>query len=278
MTADFRADLHCHTTCSDGSLSPEELVMLAVQKGLKGLSITDHDTIAAYSSAVQIAAREKIELLPGVEFSSVQGSESVHILAYGFSLKSQVILEFCERHQERRKERNRRILAKLAKLGMVIEEQELKTFASETIGRPHIASLMVKKGFVKDLREAFQSYLKEGGRGYDPGEPFSSEETVALIHKGGGKAILAHPHLIKRKKTVKALLTLPFDGLEGYYAHLSKDQEKKWVEIAKEKGWLITGGSDYHGAIRPHVSLGSSWVCYETFHIFYTHYRHQSAL
>ena len=267
MRAEFRADLHTHTFCSDGSDPPLALLTRAHQVGLKGLSITDHDTIDAYTKEIFLAAEELgIDLLPGVEISSELDGASVHILGYGCDIESPLLKEFLLRMQERRGERNRAILKKLAQKNMPISEEELKKFATQrTIGRPHIAQLMVQKGYVATTREAFDRYLGEGSSCYAPGIKYSPEEVIHQIHKVSGKAVLAHPHFFKKGSFLQRLLELPLDGLECYYGILPKAFETPWVKIAEQRGLIVTGGSDYHGHFKPQIPLGSSWVGEETF-------------
>lgn len=256
----FRADLHCHSTYSDGTDTPERLIDFAIEIGLSGLSITDHDTVSAYQDAIPYAKERKFLILPGVEFSASHHGHSVHILGYGFSLQAEPLLKLCEWHQTRRKNRNRRILEKLRGLGMIVEAPE-----GHTIGRPHIAKKMVEKGFVSSIQEAFEKYLGEGRPAYDPGETVSVEKTIEIIHASHGKAIIAHPHLIRRGPLIRQLLKMPFDGIEGYYARFTPQDENKWIGIGKQKEWIITGGSDYHGGTKPFNILGSSWVGREIF-------------
>jgi 3',5'-nucleoside bisphosphate phosphatase len=269
---EFRADLHCHTTCSDGSLTPVEVIKLAAEIGLKGLSITDHDTIDGYETALPAAKEAGVELLPGVEFSAAYRDVSVHILAYAFSLSDEHILTFCQRHQARREQRNRAILKLLQQNGIPITEEELLggldtsgIVPHKTIGRPHIALAMVRRGYVSSVQDAFAKYLKEGKSCYSPGEPFSVEETIDIIHRAKGVAIIAHPHLIAKRSVARYLLQLNFDGLEAYYARLPVEREAEWIKTAQAKGWLITGGSDFHGSVKPNIPLGCSWVNEETF-------------
>jgi predicted metal-dependent phosphoesterase TrpH len=172
--------------------------------------------------------------------------------------------------QKRRGERNRALLAKLKQRKMLIEEEELLAFArklekKKTVGRPHIAALMVQKGYVGSMQEAFDRYLKEGGLCYVSGFKYTPQDAIDQIRQAGGKAVLAHPHFIKKGALLKKLLSHPFDGIECYYANLPKALEAPWLKIAKEKGWIATGGSDYHGTFKPHISLGCSWVGEETF-------------
>jgi len=264
----FRADLHCHTTASDGSLSAEEVLHLAKEVGLSGLAITDHDTVDAYLVAMPLAKEMGLELLPGIELSSTHKGQSVHILGYGMDLTSKDLTSFCDWHVKRRIYRNREILDLLAKKGMPITEEEMRGVfipGKRIYGRPHIAQALIKKGYAKSIREVFHLWIGESKPCYAPGVRISVEETIALLHKVGGKAVIAHPHLISSEALVEELLEMPFDGIEGYYARMSPNLEKKWVDIGKEKGWIVTGGSDFHGFSKPHITLGSSWVTESVF-------------
>jgi predicted metal-dependent phosphoesterase TrpH len=263
---EFKADIHCHTNCSDGTDSPEELVRLAGKMGLNGLSITDHDTIDAYTPELfSLAETLGIKLLTGIELSTEIESESIHVLGYGFQLETSSLKEFLSVLQERRTSRNRAILEKLASKKIHISEKELFEYAARsrekrTIGRPHIAALMIEKGYVRTLQDAFQVYLKQGACCYAPGIKFTPSDAIEQIHLAKGKAVLAHPHFLPKGALLRKLLALPFDGIECYYARLPKQQEVPWLEIAKQKGWIPTGGSDYHGTVKPHITLGCSWV------------------
>lgn len=272
--SDFRADLHCHSLFSDGTDSPAELIERAIESNLSGLSITDHDTIACYEEAFNYAKSKNFALLNGVEFSASYRNEPVHILGYAFDLKSEAIASLCLRHKERRVERNCRILENLKKMGIEISLEEIQSQSSRgSCGRPHIALALLKKGIVSSIQEAFERLLGEGKPGYDPGQPISVDETIAIIKQGRGKAVLAHPHLIKRSTTVRAMLQMPFDGIECYYARFTAGQEKKWIDLATQRKWIVTGGSDYHGANKPYSVLGSSWVGRETFELLYSHFK-----
>lgn len=263
MMNDFRADMHCHSTCSDGSCTPEELIDLAVEVGLKGLAITDHDSIAAYDLAKSTAEEKGIDLVPGVEFSSHVRGISVHILAYGFPMPNPVLEELCQRHVERRRQRNTLILERLAHLGMPIDWEDLPD--DGIIGRPHIGQAMVSKGYVENIKQAFNRFLGDNRPAYAVVLGPDAVETVDIIHEAGGLAVIAHPMLIKKSSVVKELLKLPFDGMECYYARFPAAQERVWHERAEECGWIVSGGSDFHGDVKPHISLGCSWVGQETF-------------
>lgn len=258
----FRADLHCHSTCSDGSCTPQELIDLAIEKGLSGLSITDHDTVDAYSA---ISDNRGLKLLTGVEFSTVLNGKSVHILGYGIDVSSQKLLDFCAKHQERRRTRNRGILSLLEKQGMVISEEELFAIAGHTVGRPHIAELLVSKGYVDSHQKAFQKYIGDGKSCYIQGDHFSIEETLDIIHGAGGISVLAHPHLYHGKRFVKTVLEKGIRGLECDYACFPKAQNAPWHRLAEELSLLKTAGSDFHGKKKPGIPLGASCVDEKTF-------------
>lgn len=258
---EFRADLHCHSTFSDGSLTPAELITLARARGLQGLSITDHDTVGSYPEALSLAADQGIQMVPGVEFSSTLDGVSVHILGYAFAWNHPSITELCTEQTQRRIQRNQGILDRLASLGYSLTYEDLLREGSfATIGRPHIALAMIRKGYVASLQEAFRLYLKDGGRAYVSGPRITSERAIEAIHAAGGLALIAHPHLMSNEGTVSRLLELPFDGIEAYYAQFSAAQCQRWLQIAAEKKWLVTGGSDFHGQHKPTIPMGASWT------------------
>ncbi|TXG75983.1 PHP domain-containing protein [Candidatus Dojkabacteria bacterium] len=266
VPSEFRADLHCHSNCSDGSDAPEELLRKAKGANLKCLSITDHDTVQAYTPALFFVAESLgIELLPGIEISTELDGANVHILGYCVSVDSPDLRTFLHTLHERRSERNRKILANLVKQNMPITEEELMGLTSRSpsdpiIGRPHIAALMVKKGYVSSFAEAFDRYLKEGGTCYVSGFKFTPSDAIGAIHKAGGKAVIAHPHFIKNNALISKLLSLPFDGIECYYSIFAGHYSTPWLKVGQEKGWISTGGSDYHGSFTPQINLGASWV------------------
>lgn len=255
----FRADLHCHTTYSDGTVDPKKLIYEAKSIGLQGLSITDHDTIAAYETVVPIAQKLGILLGTGVEFSCGFQEQSVHILAYDFILSDPIVEALCKRQQLNRLHRNRVILEKLQDKGVFLEQEELDNLGA-VIGRPHIARLMIKKGYVSSMQEAFFLYLGDHKPCFYRGNLLELRETIEVLHQVNAKVFLAHPHFLSRAISLKDLFKLPFDGIECYYAKVSPTQEKRWIKLAKHKGLLISGGSDYHGSIKSYVPLGCSWV------------------
>ncbi len=259
------ADIHTHTTASDGSFTPTELVRHAKKCGLQGLSITDHDTIAAYEEAIPIAKELGIVLGTGIEFSTIFEGHDVHILGYDITLSSPELLALCHRHKNRRLHRNLKMLEKLHDHKMEITLDEMKGS-----GRPHIAYIMVQKGYVKSIKEAFNKYLGEGKKCYVRGDTVSVQETIDVIHAADGKAFIAHPHLLVHSFPITQLLELPFDGIECRYAKLASKTSEPWIKIAQQKKWLMSGGSDFHGAVKPDISLGCQGVDRATFDQIFT--------
>jgi len=261
----LKADLHCHTTFSDGTLTVEQLLQVANERQLHGLSITDHDTIAAYETALPLAKTLAISLISGIEISAEYQKKSIHVLGYAFDLQHPELRDFCLRLQENRAQRNVKILERLAACKFPIALEELyEKFGPVNLGRPHIAKIMVAKGYVKTVRHAFDRYLGDQGRCYVAGFNVEVPEAIALIQRAGGFAVLAHPHYLKPKKIVEKVCEFPFDGIEVYYGLLSPAQEQPWLDLAKKKNWFATGGSDFHGA-KKSFQLGCSWTPEETF-------------
>lgn len=270
----FRADLHVHSFFSDGTNSPQEILNMAKEIGLQGISITDHDTVQAYSKELfDLAEKLHIYLLPGIEMSA---ADNVHILGLGVAIEDSSFLQTLKTLQKIREERNRKVIEKLAKTVAPFAYEDIvnyvyqqRNFLSPIIGRAHIAQFLYDKGWVSSYQEAFELYLKEGGKCYVKADYPSAKEVIDIIHSAHGQAVLAHPHKIAKPRLVDQLLQLSFDGIEAYYGKLSPAIEKKWREIAHQKGWIVTGGSDFHGEIRNHIPLGCSWVSKEIFFQLY---------
>jgi predicted metal-dependent phosphoesterase TrpH len=269
-----KADLHCHSLHSDGSLRPTELVDLAIQSGFCGLSITDHDTIEAFDEAYQYALQKDVIFLPGVEISATFQKEPIHVLGYSFDPYSIALVEFCRVHRERREVRNQLMLEKLSSAGMTVAMEEVKKLSPQatTYGRPHIALAMVQRGYVEDVASAFSHYLGFGKSCYVEGEKWAVSQAIDAIHGAGGKAVLAHPQLLKARSLINELLAFPFDGIEAYYGSMNADVSRRWCEIAKKHSFFVTGGSDFHGKVRPGSRFGSSWAPEETIDLLYHHF------
>ena len=258
------ADIHAHSQASDGSLSPTELIHHAKECGLFGLSITDHDTTAAYAEAIPVAREVGIRLGVGIEFSSVFEGQDVHLLGYDFDLNSPDIEALCMRHKNRRLNRNLAVLEKLRSHKMDITMEDIKEHG-DSVGRPHIAHVMVQRGYVRSIKEAFDKYLGEGRCCYVRGDALTVDETIAALHKAHGKAFLAHPHLLAASFPIHRLLEKSFDGLECRYAKLSAKSAEPWEKIARSQNWHESAGSDFHGSVKPGLPLGCQGVDQATF-------------
>lgn len=229
----------------------------AEEAGLDVLSITDHDTLKAYD----LVKGNKVQLLPGVELSATFGSYSVHLLAYSFALHHEQMRTLCADQIARREKRNEEILQRLASLGCQITPDELIFTPSDqigSIGRPHIAKVLVNKGFAYSIRDAFDRYIGEDRPAFVGGARCSVHDVIDVVHAAGGFVVIAHPHYIRDKNILQQMLKCPFDGLEAYYAHFTADQVPYWLGLAKEHGLFVTGGSDFHGDVKPQHYLGSS--------------------
>ncbi|MEC8306459.1 MAG: PHP domain-containing protein [Chlamydiota bacterium] len=237
-------DLHIHTTASDGLLDPLEMLHIAHKKGLRGISITDHDTCAAYSpSLFEEASRLGISLLTGIECSTHYCGRPIHLLGYGVDTQHPALCDLIAWHTQRREDRNAAILDRLRQLGMEIRIPEYRG----QIGRPHIARALVEGGHVPSLKEAFRRYLGEGRKAYVEGERIEIASTIDILHQAGGRVILAHPHLIRPHSLIEPLIALPIEGIECHYGTFPESTNSRWIALCKERGWHATGGSDCHG-------------------------------
>jgi len=244
-------DLHIHTIFSDGLLLPEKVVKLAMARGMDGIAITDHDTINGIEPALKYKKLFKdFHVIPGIEFGTIYNDEEVHILGYFIDYKSKKIIEATEELRANRIKRGMKIVEKLNSLGIKLSYAEVKEYSKDDyIGRPHIANAMVNKGYVKDIKEAFEKYLNRGKEAYVQRETFTLEETIKLIHEAKGIAVLAHPGLLKNKDIIKTCIEYGIDGLEAIHSKHKEKDVKMCIEIAKNNNLIITGGSDCHGRI-----------------------------
>jgi len=239
-------DLHLHTLYSDGELTAEALLKLAASKNISCVSITDHDTFAAYATAPQIAECLGVELIPGIEISSMDKDRDIHILGYFCDIQNPEFLASLGIQHERRKDRIRASLEKLRKLGVNIEYGLVEKFCTGvSIGRPHIALAMISLGYVGTFQEAFDCYLKEGAPAYSPPIGIASEEAISLIKKSGGLAVMAHPEYTDADDLIPKLVEWGIEGIEVYNYKTARNV-KKYKKIAQKYGLVETGGSDFH--------------------------------
>ncbi len=238
-------DLHLHTTYSDGTRTPEELVLAAAN--YQAIAITDHDTINGITEGLLAIKKHRLnlKLITGVEFSTVYKNKEVHILGYGINLQTPVLKKTLKKLGEERIERIKKTVDKLTEYGFPLEFHELPLTGLP--GRAHVARAMVKKGYVKTIDEAFKNYLTPDRPGYVPRNSLSPAEAIKLIHKAKGTAILAHPGLIGLELTDGFLENIPVDGIEVFHSAHEKALTLFYEEFANNRKLLITGGSDCHG-------------------------------
>ncbi len=245
------ADLHLHTTASDGRLTPTQLIQLVAEKGLKGVAVTDHDSTEGLAEAYEAArAFPDLRVIPGIEFSTdVPGSE-IHVLAYYIQYTDGRVQERLARFREGRVDRARKMVEKLRDLGVEIEWDRVQAIAGDgAVGRPHVALAMVEKGYIKEPREAFDTYIGRNGPAYAERVKLTPVEAVGLIRDWGGAAVVAHPSEIPDlDDTLDELKNAGLAGMEVYYAQYSGERIKELARIAADHGLLACGGSDYHAS------------------------------
>jgi predicted metal-dependent phosphoesterase TrpH len=239
-------ELHCHTTCSDGTLSPTELVHAAVKAGVSALAITDHDTLSGWEEAMISATAYNLEIVPGVELSTVHNERSLHIL--GFYPDAMRLGPPLAERLEGRKRRSRQIVANLEALGYAITLPELGE--GMALGRPHIAAALVKAGHFKNSREAFDQVLGDDHAAYVHYEKFSSGEGMSLLRSCGAVPVWAHPYLFRGgevEEVLEELLDAGLMGVEVYHPSHTGKERKELEKLCDRYNLLKTGGSDYHG-------------------------------
>ena len=258
-----RIDLHLHTTHSDGSLSPTDVLRLAHKAGVTALAITDHDIVTGIPEAIAAGAELGIEIIPGVEISSRVGNSELHILGYCLQWQDQELNRRLASLRESRHSRNPQIIERLRALGLDVTYEEVRALAgTDAVGRPHIARVLMDKHYVTSAKDAFDRYLTEGRPAYVARELPSPADAIAWIRAAGGVAVLAHPTWAKVSgESLNALLiALKAEGLGGIEVHYSshtKRQTREYHDLAKRLDLLITGGSDFHGITKPDIEVGT---------------------
>jgi predicted metal-dependent phosphoesterase TrpH len=244
-------DLHLHTTASDGRSSPEDLVQAAVRSRLTALSVTDHDTVAALDRVEVACGRAGIEWVPGIEITAMCEEVDVHVLGYFFDHRSPVLTAFLDAQVADRRRRVRDMIAKLEAIGVPVDADEVLGghggLDPRWIGRPLLARALVRAGFVRTPREAFDLYLAENGAAWIPRRAPSPEKVIGLIHGLGGLAALAHPGLLGRDEWVAPMAAAGLDAIEVYYIEHSPEMTVHYRVLAERLGLAMSGGSDYHG-------------------------------
>ena len=255
-------DLHIHSTISDGTLTPQQIVQVAQEKGLTAIAIADHDVVAGVEPAMQAARGSRLRVIPAVEISTEHHGSEIHLLGYFIDIESPGLLEKLKQIREARRQRARQIVQKLNKLGVGITVEDVAAQAGQgSTGRPHIAAVLVKAGYVSTSQEAFARYLTPGRPAYVPRYRLLPSEAVHTIIQAGGLAVLAHPSIDNAEKYIDELREEGLGGLEAYHTHHSDAQTRRFLQLADELGLLVTGGTDSHGPGGPSpVEIGSVYV------------------
>lgn len=243
-------DLHTHTTCSDGRCTPEELAERAAAAGVTTLGLTDHDTVGGCAATALACAPYGIEFIPGIEITAVAAERDVHVLGYFFDSESAPLLAFLAEQRQRRVDRAREMLDRLATLGMRLDaDAVLKPGLEDTtraVGRPWIARALVAGGHVATVNEAFDRWLSKGRPGFVPRIGAAPAEVFARVHAAGGIASLAHPVLVQHDEWIPAFADTGLDALEAYHSDHDEADTVRYLAYAQDFGLLVTGGSDYH--------------------------------
>ena len=261
-------DLHSHTTASDGARSPRELVRLAAKHGVRVLAVTDHDSTSGLPEAIDEAAHHGIEIVPGLEINcDVPGAE-IHVLGYCVDWRAEWFEAFLAGQRAERTARVHRIVERLTELGVPLTAEEVFAICKEgSPGRPHVAQAMIKRGYVKSVREAFDRYLRADGPTNVPRRRLTPIEAVAVIRRAHGVPVLAHPGLADRDALIPELVQAGLAGIETYYPEHSAGQIEAYRALCRTHDLVATGGSDYHG---PHTgrasTLGSPHVPLSVWH------------
>lgn len=254
-------DLHTHTTASDGTATPRELVRLAAEAGLSAVAITDHDTVDGLPEAMAAGREFGITVIGGVELSVSDGERALHLLGLFLPETPTGLGAVLAGLREKRHDRNRLILEKLATAGVHLDYEKVLALAGGAVGRPHIAAALMHMGVVKSPREAFERYLGSGGRAYAPKKKMSLDRAVSLLAAEGATVSLAHPYILRCKGPEMEALAARWrergvDAIEARYTEHSDAQTREYLALARRFDMGVTGGSDFHGAAKPGIRLG----------------------
>lgn len=241
-------DLHTHSTFSDGRCTPSQLVQAALAAGLCALAVTDHDSWNGVEEACRAAEGTGLKVITGVELGAqVPTGESVHILGYHVDMGCVALHAKMDEMRCARERRLYAMLEKLHNLGYDIEVEACDP-KNRAVGRPHVAKALVAAGYFATVQQVFDKLLRRGGPAYVPQPKLSPEEAVALIHRAGGLAVLAHPSELEDGQLPgKLLAEVPFDGLEVFHPSAGEEAQRRWLQLAKSRNLLVSGGSDFHG-------------------------------
>ena len=253
-------DLHVHTTASDGTCRPAEIVRLAAEAELAAVAITDHDTAEGYTEAAAAARETGLEVVPGIEIST-RFFGAVHILGYYIDPLSPQLRPVLDWVVQDRDERNRKMAELMAADGLPVDYEQMHARFGAVVGRPHFAQLLVELGLAESVPDAFDRYVEKGRKYYVGRHFLSIERSIEIIHLAGGVPVLAHPFQYKLddarlRELIEHCLESGLRGMECRYTGYDEEQVAYLLALAEEYGLLPTGGSDFHGANKPHIRLG----------------------
>lgn len=259
-------DLHAHTTASDGSYTPTELVRYAKEKGLSAIAITDHDTIAGVEEASIEGRKLGIRVIPGAELSTRMDDCDVHMTSLFINCKNKQLIKRLDDMAASRQERNYKMVDKLHEAGFQIDRSDLDALGEgKILARGHIAQILIARGYATELKEALRKYLSKGTPGYVQKEVLSPEECIQLVHDAGGLIFVAHLHQIDPqdpehcKDVARRLIRMGADGLETQYCEFDDEWRQATEQIAQECGCLRSGGSDFHGTMKKGLDLACGY-------------------
>lgn len=247
----MNVDLHIHSNASDGTLRPSEVVEEARSAGLAVIALADHDTTDGVAEAVEAGRRLGVEVVPGVEISAEDPRGDIHILGYWMDYASPDFQAFLARPRSARPARIAEMCARLAALGMPVTPEEVQAVAgnASSVGRPHLARVLLDKGYVRSMEDAFRLYLREGCPAYVKRFKNPTGESIERIHASGGVSVIAHPGLVADPSLVDTLIAQGAMGIEVYCHTHGPAATRRFLALARRHGLLVTGGSDYHGAM-----------------------------
>jgi len=252
------ADLHAHTSESDGTYTPDQLVKEALKRSLSAVAIVDHDTVSAIPAALKAVESTDLEIIPGIELTSQYENQEVHILGYFLDYQDKGLLDKLKPVRQNRIRRAHEMIKNLKGLGIELDPQTVFDIAAGgTVGRMHIARALVKDGWAGSTAEAFRKYIGDRSPAYVLGFRFSPEEAIKIIRDSGGVAVLAHPYILNNDEWIADFAASGLQGLEAYYPEHSQSQVNYYLDLAKKLDLAVTGGSDFHGSAKPGIKLGS---------------------
>lgn len=263
MKKDSWVDLHVHTNCSDGLLTPGQVVEKAKEAGMSAVGISDHDTADGLPEAFEVGVKVGVEVVPGVELSSQFRKRDLHVLGYYFDSENERLKKHLKLFRDERFRRAERMVQKLQEIGVGIEIEEVaKKSTGCSIGRPHIAEVLMEKGYVETFQDAFKRYIGYGAKAYVEKYKISPQEAIALIAEARGLSFLAHPGPIVNDNMIFDLIKAGLDGIEVIHPNLSSNRTEYLQQIARTHGLLVSGGSDCHGGREGLYQLGDHCVPY----------------